>query len=541
MRVTSTINEDGKNGGGVAAGVYPNPMFMKYVTAQGFDNFDDASITDGVLIPSNYIASATQTAVDNAYNQVTALYKHSDGPMDTDESIKVKAPAFANFLKGNLVKIAPYASINTDMGDVGVNGGILDMPKYFKVDTNKFGVMWTIKDGVNNRFYFKIGNRTSGKIVWTAAQIVTGINANVVGLTNWSVEGVDANKMIIVYNDKNNSNFISAVAFTVDASGILALVGTPFQIAASANQIVKCVEYVAVDKIIVCYNTLATTYIISAAALVLSKGTVQDIKGSRNVGCVPHIRYISDNKLLLCIPDSLDDSGILSGRIISVSGTTMTLETENTIGGGGATNFNILGLWVINATRAYVWISYSGSYLVGKITISGTTATMGFSAGLSGIPTTLNQNFRILGNRLEEKMYSIDTSNKIIYRHNSEGELEKQFSITGNLSWPTQGSPNNGEPNYRYKDLRDGISFVIRNFDATNLDIASAKMICSGIRADVNINGIASYTNSGVDQFGIVAALDEDLSANDQIELEVINKSSGFRVMEIDSLIVTVT
>ena len=131
MRVTSTINEDGKNGGGVAAGVYPNPLFMRYVTAKGFDNFENSDQTEGVVIPSNYISGTTQAAVDTVYGQVSDLYAESIGPIDTDEVINIKAPAFANFLKGNLIKIAPYASLNTSLGDVGITEGTSDYAKYF--------------------------------------------------------------------------------------------------------------------------------------------------------------------------------------------------------------------------------------------------------------------------------------------------------------------------------------------------------------------------------------------------------------------------
>jgi len=534
MRVNTGSASSGGGNGGVIAGVYPNPMFMQYYPIKGFEKFADASDADGVLIPSNYNDSALQTAVDGVYDDIQALYPNTLGPIADAATMQVKAGGWASsYVRSKTLSIAPYCSLDFDTDGYPCNNA--NHYQIFKTDTDKFGVMWLVAESDYYRFYFKIADRSSGKIVWGDAQMVTGVKHFSSTVGYWNVIQSATDEAVIFFGDDDNSGYASAVAFNLDASDLLDTVGAILEVEAASSKTFYCTEYVAANKVFAGWDDDTTTAIFSVdGSLNITKGTTKDISGTNGSTTKGLVRYLADDKLLY-IGGDVSATGYVRTKVITVSTTTMTNQTENSLNFGSGSSVTNRGAWALSATEAIIHFSYSSAYRLWYVSVSGNTATLSSTNGIN-----TDSNDRFMGNRQDNKFYRIDTNAtpRKITKYSATGSEEASFTDAG-LSWGDLPTTTDGTGDFQNKDLRDGIS--INEGPNASTTIGSFNMISKGNDVDVSVNGASVYSNTGADTFGLTVDIDADLSSASVLELIITNQSGALRCMQPSLLIATVT
>jgi len=519
-------------GGGISSGQYVSPMFFKNVISKGYENFDDLSPVEGTLIPTNYANPDMQNAVDLAFTEINDLYPEASGPIETDEFLNFKVPTFAKYLETKKIIISPHGSLNVDLEGYDTQASDGTHPKIFLPDTQKIGIVWTVQFGANYKFYFKIGDRTSGKIVWGDPHEVTGILAKSNDIF-WLVEKVDTDKFMIVYSDANNSDRLSAVVATLTGTS-LNTVGTVFQIDTATSQQIVFLEHCSTNKLLLCWNTAATACILSVSGTTVTKGTNADISLSAAAGSTPIAKRLSNNTLLLCVPEVTNNGNIYSA-ILTTPATTITLGAEDVANTSTIAVHYPLALFNITTTSSYLWFRSTGSaYYCWHITNNGATTDI-TATGVGGSFSGVDSNDRFLGNMYDGKIYRIDNQVSVntIYRYSSAGVLEDSFQPEQPLSWP---SVSQNQAAHKTKDLEDGLSVAFSNDDGK---AALMHSVSPGNDFDIDVNGESAYSNIGSDTFGLILDIPKILSKQ-TIEIKITNKSTDPRLFTVDKLIVTV-
>lgn len=538
MRVTGGSGGAGSEFSGVLAGVYPTPLLTSYRSAKGFETWDDASETEGVFIPSNYNDTAHQTNIDDTYDSIQMTYPDTTGPIDDTQSLKYLAPSFANYKKAKIIRIAPFGNIITTSQNVPTGGtGNSNVEfKFCKTDTNKFLIAWvTLKDG-NYRAYIRIADRTSGKIIWGDAQEITGVNLSNSTYTLWDVQQLTTDKFILIFNNASNSNRLSAVAVTLDVNDEINAVGTILEVSTSTNQTIVCTEYAATDKVVMEWANAANVVAISASGTTLAAGTPVSVLGSAGAGSLAHFRYLSDNNLVN-LTQNVTANGNLYCRVLSISGTTITVEAEDSRSVGSAAATTIRNMGTTSSTRAHAQVNWSTSYDLWSINISGTAATFDDVDDID-----IDSNDRVQFNRFDGKVYVIDTQLDQVRKYDTDHLFEGSFDsfIDLGTNWPSIPSSGNA-PSARVRDLRDGISLSIDQFGnlQTKNDVFLSAMLSPDVDVDIEINSINVHA-AGTPTFGLLTSI-ESSQDSATVQIEIINQGGAMRIFEPQQFITTVT
>lgn len=519
---------NGNNIGGVFAGTYPAYMNFKSLPCAGADEFEDSNPVNALMIPTNYVDSAVQTASDDAYSAVQAAFGY-DFPMVGDaQTLRFKAQNVANYRSLASMSVAPFSEYKF------IHDGLRDSTSnmlYAKTDTNKIMQMWLEEDPTDvtrSLFKFRVGDFSALPIAWTDVQTVTGKYQNSPSDEYWALEQLDTDKMIVIYSDDSGSNDVSAFAFSLDANDEFSSAGTTLQLEAAVRYNIM-VERVATDKVIWGYNA-SHCMIISCSTLTLSKGSYTDCSGTGSTTSTSfQFVYMDTDKVLFHMQDNATPWGG-HVRILTVSTTTITPQTENVGSYGSGTAGYVLGTYKLSSTLAVAWWYYSSAYYLDFINISGNTATwQAFKA------KSIASTDRFIGCADAGACWFFDYTGTAgeydVYKYSTsfapDGSVRAQFSTS-------LQTPQSTASNIPYMNKDVGLPFGFGRISDTDTD-ATFLLVGGDIDPDVVINGNTVRANTGTDSFTIDIADYVEVNS-ETLEIELVNQSGAGRIMSIPTL-----
>jgi len=525
-------NGSSSGGGGVASGVYPSPLFMKYVPCKNFETFADLTLAEGSFIPDNYNDSESQTNIDDTYDDVRDAFPERTGPIADGQSLKYKAANWANYTTSKILTLRPYAryGISVDNFLLPSGGNEEDHQRIFDVSSTKKGMMWISPEDDFFSFHFKIGDTSTGRTVWGAAQKLTGVKQSSSAVGRWDIRRVSDGQMIVMFQDDDNSDRISAVAFDIDGSDLLDTVGAIAEISTDSNQPIITTAFVAPQKVFILWrdSTFSVVLDVNVSTLAITVGANNSVtSGDGASGSKVSAEYLADDKILAIWGDSAS-TGLLYARVITVSGTTQTNQTVEIHDVGVSNAINRKAMWTVTDEKAYIWTLRSSTTEVTRFDISGNTVSFVKR-------TAFTSSDVFMGNRFDGTWYQINTDGTIT-KYDENGNAVEIF-IDSDLNFG--GSPNNEQGLFNNRDLQNGISIYGRQVVSNQTSIGFTQM-SSGLDVDVAINGISVHTNTTTDVFGLTLNVEGALNSK-TAEIEITNQSGGDRTFEPVQFITSVT
>lgn len=213
--------------------------------------------------------------------------------------------------------------------------------------------------------YCKIGNVSGTTITYTSPTQI-GTSAKYMNITGCVV---DTNKIYLCFN--RNSQLYNVV-LTINANDTIS-VGT-LALMENFNLYNPRVSLIEKNKVLICWTYSATLQfsVATISGTTMSHSTLVNFSSSVNDTLFEFdLCYLDTNKFIILYKGN---SNYLYGRIITISGTTITINTEYLIS-NSYTQFYPTGILTSPTTLFAIYgTNSSGSYLYyKKITVSGTT------------------------------------------------------------------------------------------------------------------------------------------------------------------------
>ncbi len=281
-----------------------------------------------------------------------------------------------NIAKGDFVSLLTTLPTSGSVVNTGA-GTVDDAYEQWSIalalSDSKFVIIYP--SGSTSGLYCKIGNVSGTTITYTNPTYIE-TNAKCSHITGCVV---DTNKIYLCFN--RNSQLYNIV-LTINANDTIS-VGT-LALMENFNLYNPRISLIETNKALICWANGASKFfsVVTISGTTMSHSTLVSFSSSTNSTLFEFdLCYLDTNKFIILYKGS---SNYLYGRIITISGTTVTINTEYLIN-NSYTEFYPTGITTSQTTLFAIYtININGGFLrYKKITVSGTTISSDTETNLS--------------------------------------------------------------------------------------------------------------------------------------------------------------
>jgi len=529
--------------GGVSAGVYPAILDVHGQDSAAFENYRAGDATNGYAIPSNFIA-APQALITAMASEVADKYSGGNHLVNDAESTKWRFGKWVAPLKAKYIKISPLGKARSDLiTDVWPKTNSL--VKSVAISTSKICFVWPVYLASGQyAFYMRAASFGAAGVTWGAVSRVGTCISNDSAANRWAIAKQSTDKVIIYFSNQANSNYFSAIAFSI-STVTYGSAGSILQIAATASAAIWSACNAGTDKSVVATNITDFAYCCTTSTLTITAGSGVDII-TTPTGLQVILQYMATDTVM-AIYGNVTASGGMYARVLTIATRTITANAEASGTTGGGVNMTALNVQMASATMGvghYYGSSYNNFYLA--LSVSGTTVTI-TTIGATNFPPHGTTDISVLAADTTnseiwgvgaEKIYKLKISGTTFVCVTT-GKEEYEFeSLTLGL-YTTNFSTSNAHQQYisSYANGNAVLAYGLYNgYDPFKIVLNMA----SKIRVDITINGTLAYDATAAAN-GQICAINQDISSLGYAEVTLTNNAGYFAGFMLDQILITCT